>query len=501
MKHYHSSLGLYDFQARGVAHAYVAGDALCTWETGLGKSHLTMALASLLIEDGLVERVVVLAEANKVLDWQEEFEAHTDLPVSLYLGPKRSMAHPVVVSTYETLLRGAVVDRKLQDLGRALCGIPTLLVFDESVVKLRRRTSELYSSAEVLLREMRKAGHIRTLHLTATPIESSPENAFNLLRLVNPGVLSVGDFERRYVLIRDDFGRARFKNLGPDDHYEPHVPTFKDLVQPYLIHKAKTEPDIAHLFPRTIETFTHVAPTEIGADFYSTVADMFDGDDKTAFNVLRLIAGAPEALLASESEGALQITSTLGPASLAAIGAPKIDVAVQRVTQAVAAGENVVVFTFFGQTILPLLARALTRAGCTVFVNHGKMTAKARKKAEQEFRATPGAVFLSSDAGARGLNLPEATCLLNFELPLTHANYIQRINRVSRINSKTEVVRVESLIADGTIEEPIVKIFHERNDWHDILLADDSDGSGWVTADLRRAMVKWGNTVHLVSAP
>lgn len=491
---------LHPFQAEGVARAYVIGDTLCTFETGLGKTHLSMGLAAILLEDAAIDRVVILAEANKILDWEEELGQWTDLSVGLYHGPKRANALPceVVVSTYETFLRDAVASRRLTPMGESLLGQRLLIVLDESVVKLRNRTSSAYASMEVLLRELRKAASIRTLHLTATPIESSPENTFNLLRLISPRTMTVEQFERRYVLYRDEFGRARkFRNLGPNDHYDPSIPSFRDVLAPHLIHKAKTDPDISHLFPKISEAFVHVPMGDRQGEFYDTVADMFDKDDRSAFLILRLIAGAPESLLASDSKAALEITGTLGAASLKAIGSAKIREAVERLRVATEGGESAVVFTFFGQTVLPILQRELEAAGITVFVNHGKMTAKNRKDSERKFRSTPGSVFLSSDAGARGLNLPEATYLLNFEMPLTHANYIQRINRISRINSKAPRVGVESLIVSDTIEEAIVRLFHDRNDWHDTLLDDDSDGSSWVTSDARRVLVSWGRSNRL----
>ena len=40
----------------------------------------------------------------------------------------------------------------------------------------------------------------------------------------------------------------------------------------------------------------------------------------------------------------------------------------------------------------------------------------------------------------KGINLPEATYLLHFERPWTHANCVQRSNRIHRIDSLTESV-------------------------------------------------------------
>ena len=102
-------------------------------------------------------------------------------------------------------------------------------------------------------------------------------------------------------------------------------------------------------------------------------------------------------------------------------------------------------------------------------------------------------VFLTSDAGSKGLNLPEATYLLHYERPLTHSNFIQRSDRIHRINSMHESVYIYSFVTLGTIEEGLLNLNLRRNDWSDTLLGDDEvDSDEFLSAQDRRDLLRVG---------
>ena len=109
---YSSPIGLYDFQAEGVATCYLKPVILPVWDTGIGKSHLAMATAALLFEDEKIDLCLVVAERNKLErdEWPKDFDTYTSLYWRLYHGitPKKRaemrVALPqVLLSTYETI--------------------------------------------------------------------------------------------------------------------------------------------------------------------------------------------------------------------------------------------------------------------------------------------------------------------------------------------------------------------------------------------------------------
>lgn len=514
---YESPLGLYGFQARAVGRAYVSPDLLACMDAGLGKTHLGMATAAILFEDGLIDGVIVVAEMNKIRDWCRDFEAFTKLSVALYHGDRakraklRALPPQVLVSTFETWRNdmahpNTALKHPSQGnwlpgpLVEAWAGRRLLVIYDE-ITKVRERTNGLYKAQAAFLAAMRKTAPTRTMGLTATPIESSPMNVFNIGRLLVPDRMgTVDDFIRDHVVAKDLFGNpCKFKNIGVNDTVrEPGVPTLREKFGDTIVVKRKSDDDVKDEFPKQVEEFEAINLGARHLAFYRTVQEAFYDlnpspmEERMLFGVLRQIAGHPLALLRSEGKLAQAIVGQVGEEGLRALGSAKADYLVSRLDRVVRIQQaKGVVFTFFGQSILPILYDRLKDEGYRVVMNHGKMSSQRRQESIDALRFGDAQIFLSSDAGSRGLNLPEAHYVWNYESPLTYANYRQRSDRVHRIDSLAEIVVTETLIANDTVEEPIADLVIRRNRWHDVFL-DDEDGEGeHLSAEERRAMIRF----------
>src|SRR5690606_31712686 len=94
-----------------------------------------------------------------------------------------------------------------------------------------------YKAHQYALGELRKAGRVKVLGLTATPLERGYEDGFNQLRLIVPEHMPlVKEFESRYVLSRDPFGRPTYDKIAINE--------FVERVGPHLTRKRKTDPDV-----------------------------------------------------------------------------------------------------------------------------------------------------------------------------------------------------------------------------------------------------------------
>jgi SNF2 family DNA or RNA helicase len=510
---YYSELGLFPFQEEGVAHAAVRKDMLAVWDTGIGKTHLGMATAALLFELEEIDVCLVVCEANKVDEWIEDFEKFTDLgPAFKYKGAKRSerlrAAEPlVVITTYETMRESAVAFIKEPGKYGAVVRdgeiLPWLrkkrifVIYDE-VTKLRNRTSNLYKAHAFMLKNLRKARGARVLALTATPMDTSPENLFNIVRLVRPDVAgTVKDFENRYTFGRDDYG-----NLKWNRH---ELPRFAKQVRPAILRKRKSDPDVIDQFPRQIEDSLKVPLLPVHREFVKAVEQMVVGDHLRGghFMVNRMVAGYPASLEeafknANErdpgSAGILcsQILREVGEAGLRDIPSSKAMRLIEYLTPLVKGqGEKVLIFTFFGPTIGKLLARDFRESGFQVFQHFPPLSAELRSENKRAFRAYDGpAILLSSDAGARGMNIPEASYVVHYDMPLTFATYRQRTDRNHRIDSKLPSVTSTAMIALETVEEDIGEMCMSRNETQDILIEDVLDAENYVLALERRKMLR-----------
>lgn len=443
---YRNERGLFPFQAEGVEKMHTIGSGLLVWDTGTGKSHLAMALGSRLFEEDEIDLVLVCAERNKIREWVRDFEKFTALDAHLYHGTGRAKRLDkagdvqVLVTTYET----AKTDFAQVAKGRGRTVTPgpmmewawgkrVLVIYDE-VTKLRKRSSANYKAHYWLVSQLRKAHPgTRVVGLTATPIERDWEDVFNQARLIRPETMpTVKDFESKFVRYRDIYDRPVYQPAYMQD--------FVAMVDPLILRKRKTDPDVIDQFPKQVEESHHVEMHPEHRKLYQMVEDLAWNDEGELelipglYTVLRQIAGHPASIIHSAHvhDGLARVlVEELGEEYLRSIPSSKSADLISYLEQVVSGqGAKAVVFSFFGQSVLRELHADLAEAGFKIYVNHGGMSEAAQFDTREAFRADPApCVLLSSDAGSRGINLPEATYVIEYESALTHAVRIQRINR------------------------------------------------------------------------
>lgn len=63
---------------------------------------------------------------------------------------------------------------------------------------------------------------------------------------------------------------------------------------------------------------------------------------------------------------------------------------------------------------------------------HSRLNKNIRLKNYQLFRDCSEGVLLSTDLGARGLDFPNLTTVINYDFPLSPTDYLQRSGRTGR---------------------------------------------------------------------
>jgi superfamily II DNA/RNA helicase len=120
-------------------------------------------------------------------------------------------------------------------------------------------------------------------------------------------------------------------------------------------------------------------------------------------------------------------------------------------------GSKVVVFSQWVR-MLELLVRRLKKKRLDHVLFHGGVDGTRRSALIDRFREHDRCrVFLSTDAGGVGLNLQDASIVVNMDLPWNPAVLEQRIGRVHRLGQR-KPVHVINFIAEGTIEEGMLSV-------------------------------------------
>lgn len=78
------------------------------------------------------------------------------------------------------------------------------------------------------------------------------------------------------------------------------------------------------------------------------------------------------------------------------------------------------------------VAKKLDKLGLGVEVIHGNKSQNARNRALENFKSGDAWVLVATDVAARGIDIPEVTHVINFELPHEPEVYVHRIGRTAR---------------------------------------------------------------------
>ena len=82
------------------------------------------------------------------------------------------------------------------------------------------------------------------------------------------------------------------------------------------------------------------------------------------------------------------------------------------------------------------IAIALAREGFKVASIHGNKSQPQRQHALKQFKDEKVQIMVATDVAARGLDIPNVTHVINYELPSTYDDYVHRIGRTGRAGKK-----------------------------------------------------------------
>lgn len=78
------------------------------------------------------------------------------------------------------------------------------------------------------------------------------------------------------------------------------------------------------------------------------------------------------------------------------------------------------------------LQHALEERGVQALSLHSQLHKQARLQNYQLFRDGVNRLMLSTDLGARGLDIPELERVINYDFPMSTCDYLQRAGRTGR---------------------------------------------------------------------
>ena len=430
------------------------GRALLSDEVGLGKTIEAGLVLKELLTRGMVKRFLVLTVPSLVDQWEEELNDKFGLAtVTTNHATARDdterfwRENPQLVASLHTLKQPAQLEVARQVHW-------DMLIVDEAHY-LRNRDSQAWQAVNALPRQF-------LLLLTATPVQNSLEELYNLVTLLQPGQLPTPK----------EF-RARF--IDPKRPRQPREPEeLRRLLGQVMIRNTRANAGI-QLPPRRAETVLF-EPQEAERAFWQQWETEFRArlgqlSQSQASLWGRLLLQAVGSSPAAWRES-LKKFPDRAAARAWGEGAP-LEASWERkcdLLQPLTRGPGgVVIFTQFLQT-QAALAERLRRTGVEAFVINGAIPAPERQPITEEFRARGGALLLTH-SGTEGRNLQFSHRLANFDLPWNPMEIEQRIGRLHRLGQQ-HPVQIYNFVQAGTLQEHLLQILQEKLNLFELVVGE-----------------------------
>lgn len=425
-------------------------------DMGLGK---TIQILSLLLAYRDKKKTpgkpsLLVLPASLLANWKAEMKRFTPTLAACFVHPSESvqaelaaMARDpgkafsktdVVLTTYGMLLR----QEWLLDVEWRL------VILDEA--------QAIKNPSALQARAVKKLKAEARIALTGTPVENRLSDLWSLFDFLCPGLLG---------------SAAKFKEFvkGLDRREHDRYAPLRNLVQPYILRRLKTDKTIIADLPDKTEMKAFCGLTKKQAALYARSVD------ELAHALEGLDGMKRRGLVLSYLLRFKQIcnhpSQLLGDGVYDPADSGKFD-RLRAICEEIASRqEKVLVFTQFREMTGPVGAFLEEVFGRGGLVLHGGTVVKKRKDLIDAFQGEEGPPFfvISLKAGGTGLNLTAASHVIHFDRWWNPAVESQATDRAFRIGQNRNVV-VHKFICRGTVEEKIDGLIEEKTELADGIL-------------------------------
>ena len=420
---------LFPYQREGMLHLAFNERALLADEMGLGKTIQAIAACALLHRLGKATKVLVVTPASLKTEWEEQILSFSGLSYRLVFGPRRERLSAFQDPAFFTVVNYEQMVRDALEVNRLLN--PDIVVLDEA----QRIKNWSTKTAQAIKRLKSRYAFV----LTGTPIENRIDEIYSIVDFLDPTVFGpLFRFNREFYEL-DERGRPKeYRNLE----------LLHQRISPLLLRRRKADVE-TELPVRTDRNFFIALSHQQRAAY-----------QEHEIEVSKLVNVAKRRPLTRQQQDKLMrelamlrmICDTTYILDRENRTSPKIE-ELERILEECLAEKEVKVVLFSEWERMLELVRDRLRLKKIGYAWHTGSVPQQRRRAEiRAFKSDPQCrVFLSTDSGGVGLNLQNASVVINCDLPWNPAKLEQRIARAWRKN-QARPVTVINLIAEDTIE-------------------------------------------------
>jgi len=422
---------LHPYQADGVRFAFAGGRTINADEMGLGKTVQAIATAELLKRECKIESVIIICPTSLKYQWLSEIKRFTDSTVLVVEGDVIKRGQQLSDSKF--FYKICSFHAMSNSIKAGYIPQADMVIYDE-LQRLKNRETQMG-------KQLRKLPSRYVLALSGTPLENKLDELYSVIQLVDQFVL--GPYYRFTAesTLTDDIGKVvGYKNLH----------AIAERLKSTMIRRRKV--DVKLQMPARTDTILFVPMTKeqraIHDEYKFQVGILIDKWHRHKFlseaDRNRLLLFLSMMRMVCDSTFILDQKTRHDT---------KIDEIKAIVANMLAESDGKVVIFSQWERMLRILARELEQDEIDFCFLHGGVPSPKRKDLIDRFRDDAACrIFLSTDAGATGLNLQSASLLINIDLPWNPAVLEQRVARIYRLGQRNPV-QIINMVARATIEE------------------------------------------------
>ncbi len=428
---------------------FLQNKALLADEVGLGKTIEAGIVLKELILRGVAENILILTPASLTLQWQAELQYKFDEQFKIVKGIE-DWNNPKLISSLDLAKRP---EHKIYSLKKNW----DLVIVDEAH-KLKNPETQNYKLVDSLSKK-------NILFLTATPLENSLLELYNITNLIRPGLF--GTMKR----FKDNF-------IEKDERTLKNVNELKKYLETVMIRNKRSD-TIINLPDRKTENI-FIDQTDKEQELYADVTQyVINGywnnyESFKLINLQRAVTSSSYAIKKSlwnyiDKSNDINERRTL--LSLYSKASSILENSKGKILNDTLEKINskVLIFTAFLST-QDYLYDLLSQQGLKVIKFHGALNNIEKKQALESFEKY-GDVLISTDAGNEGLNLQFCNIIVNYDLPWNPMVLEQRIGRIHRIGQTREVLII-NMVLNKSIEEYIFEILTKKIKMFETVVGD-----------------------------
>jgi SNF2 family DNA or RNA helicase len=433
---------LLPYQLDGIAFAVGAGRAVLADDMGLGKTIMGIGIAELFARETGIGKTLIICPASVKSQWRLEIGRFSGRSCQIVLGSAKERALQYDNGAFFTICNYEQVLRDINSIERTSWD---LIILDEG-----QRIKNWEAKTTRIVKVLRSP---YALVLSGTPLENRLDDLYSVVQFIDDQRLGPAYyFFNRHKVVNERGRLLGYRNLNE----------LREKLKPILLRRTRSMV-LRDLPPRSTE-IRRIPPTDEQIEIHDgqrrIISSIVSKKYITEMDLLRLQKALLICRMAADST---YLVDKIPPGYSSKL--EEIDSLLDQLT---AEEDRKILLFSEWTTMLNLIEPLIEKRKIGYIRLDGSVPQKKRQGLLHQFNRDPDCkLFITTNAGATGLNLQAANTVINVDLPWNPAVLEQRISRAHRMGQKRPI-QVFLLVTEETIEENLLNTLSAK---HELALA------------------------------